>query len=93
VGQFVSAEIEGKTLEDVFVIPEQAVRFGNQIKIIDDEDRIRLREVKVIFNDLPNLVVSGGLEEGERVCLTALPFAIDGSLVEPRERITPEESK
>jgi hypothetical protein len=49
--------------------------------------------VKVIFNDLPNLVVSGGLEEGERVCLTALPFAIDGSLVEPRERITPEESK
>ncbi len=93
VGQFVSAEIEGRTLENVFVIPEQAVRFGNQIKIIDDENRIHIREVKVIFNALPNLVVRGGLEEGEKICLTALPFAIDGSLVEPRERITPEESK
>ena len=93
VGQFVGAEIEGKTLEDVFVIPEQAVRFGNQIKIIDDENRIRLREVKVIFNALPNLVVKGGLKEGERVCLTALPFAMDGSLIEPRERIKPEESQ
>ncbi|MGY8657069.1 MAG: efflux RND transporter periplasmic adaptor subunit [Verrucomicrobiales bacterium] len=93
VGQFVSAEIEGKTLEGVFVIPEQAVRFGNQIKIIDQENRIRLREVTVIFDTLPNLIVSEGLEEGERICLTALPFAIDGSLVEPRERITPEESE
>jgi hypothetical protein len=47
----------------------------------------------VIFDTLPNLIVSEGLEEGERICLTALPFAIDGSLVEPRERITPEESE
>lgn len=93
VGQFVSAEIEGKTLEEVFVIPEQAVRFGNQVKVIDQDNRISLREVTVIFDALPNLVIREGLEEGERVCLTALPFAVDGSLVEPRERITPEESE
>ncbi|MFT6181281.1 MAG: RND family efflux transporter MFP subunit [Akkermansiaceae bacterium] len=93
VGQFVSAEIEGKTLEGVFVIPEQAVRFGNQVKVIDQDNRIRLREVTVIFDNLPNLVISEGLEEGERICLTALPFAIDGSLVEPRERSRQEESE
>lgn len=93
VGQFVSAEIEGKTLAGVFVIPEQAVRFGNQLKIIDKENRIRLREVTVIFDSLPNLIVSEGLQEGERICLTALPFAIDGSLVEPRERVTKEENE
>ena len=93
VGQFVSAEIEGKILEDVFVIPERAVRFGNQVKIIDEENRIRIRDVTVIFDALPNLVVSGGLAEGERICLTALPFAIDGSLVEPREWINLEKSE
>jgi len=93
VGQFVSAEIEGKTLEDVFVIPERAVRFGNQVKIIDEENRIRFREVKVAFDAIPNLVVSGGLAEGERVCLTPLPFAIDGNLVEPRKWTNPEEAE
>ena len=93
VGQFVSAEIEGKILEDVFVIPERAVRFGNQVKIIDGENRIRLREVTVIFDALPNLVVSEGLKEGERICLTALPFAIDGSLVEPTELLIKKEDE
>jgi multidrug efflux system membrane fusion protein len=90
VGQFVNAEIEGRTLKEVFVIPEQAVRFGSQVKVIDDENRIRFREVEVIWNDLPNLIVRDGLVEGDRICLTVLPFAVDGALVDPREReLTP----
>lgn len=86
VGQFVNAEVEGKTLKEVFVIPEQAVRFGTQVKVIDEEDRIRFREVEVIWADLPNLIVRDGLVEGDRICLTSLPFAVEGARVEPRER-------
>jgi RND family efflux transporter MFP subunit len=85
IGQFVNAEIEGRTLSEVFVIPEQAVRFGNQVKVIDHEDRIRFREVEVLWDSLPNLVIKEGLTAGDRICLTPLPFAVDGALVDPVE--------
>ena len=89
VGQFVNAEIEGKRLDDVFVIPEQAVRFGTEVKIIDDENRIRFGTVDVIWSPTPYLVVREGLSVGDRLCLTLLPYATDGILVEAREKPDP----
>jgi multidrug efflux system membrane fusion protein len=85
IGQFVNAEIEGNRLDDVFVIPEQAVRFGSEIKVIDEENRIRFREAQIIWVELPNVIVRDGLADGDRLCLTALPFAIEGALVDPVE--------
>lgn len=90
VGQFVKGNITGKVLQDVFVIPERAVRFGKEVKVIDEDDRIRFREVTVVWSDLPDLVVRDGLEDGDRICLTALPFAVEGAKVDPRKYVSVE---
>lgn len=88
VGQFVKGKITAKELQDVFVIPERAVRFGREVKVIDQDDRIRFREVTVVWSDLPDLVVRDGLEDGDRICLTTLPFAVEGAKVDPREYVS-----
>jgi RND family efflux transporter MFP subunit len=81
IGQFLEAEILGKQLEDVFVIPRSAVRDTDTVQMVDAENRLQRRELDIIWRDAENLIARGPLKAGERLCLTALPFAAEGSLV------------
>ena len=47
-GLFVEAEIQGVTVEDVVVIPRSALREGDRVLVLDDENRIRLRATSSI---------------------------------------------
>ena len=78
IGQFLEAEIFGKQLKDVFVLPRSAVRGTNTVHLIDTENRLQRRELDIIWRDAKHLIASGPLEPGERLSLTALPFAADG---------------
>ena len=82
VGLFVEAEIQGRSAENVVVAPRSAIRNGNQVLIVDDDDRLRFRTVGIarIYGD--DAYIDGGLEKGERVCLTVLQAVIDGMRVE-----------
>ncbi|MCP4044333.1 MAG: efflux RND transporter periplasmic adaptor subunit, partial [Gammaproteobacteria bacterium] len=81
VGQFVEAEIRGRLLKDVFVLPRKAVRADDEVLLVTQEDRIQRRGVEVIWRAQDNLIVRGGLEQGDRISLTSLPYAPDGSRV------------
>jgi multidrug efflux system membrane fusion protein len=86
IGQFVEAEIEGSTLEGVYLIPRSAVRAGNEIIVIDrPADTLRRMTVEPLLGDEKNLVVSARTEkapkEGQVLCLTPIPFPADGAKV------------
>ena len=82
IGQFVEAEIFGKLLKNVFILPRTAVRGTNTVHLINAEDRLQRRELDIIWRDDKHLIASGPLEPGARLSLTALPFAADGSKVQ-----------
>lgn len=90
VGEFVSAEIEGRLLEGVYVIPRGASPSPGRVLVIDDQDLLRRREVQVLWSDAESLVVRG-LEEGHRLCLTPVVFA--GESVKVRVRGAQEPAK
>jgi RND family efflux transporter MFP subunit len=81
VGQFVEAEITGRTLDGVFVLPRQAVEGGTRVLVVTPDDTIERRPVEVVWGDGDRVVVTGGLAAGERVSRTPLPFAADGARV------------
>ncbi|MEZ4651042.1 MAG: efflux RND transporter periplasmic adaptor subunit [Candidatus Eisenbacteria bacterium] len=81
VGLFVSADVAGTVLDDVFVIPRSAIRKGGELLIVDDEDRLRIREVQVVRAERERVIVSGGIAEGERICLSPLEVVTDGMKV------------
>ncbi len=80
-GMFVHADIQGRVFEDVFVLPRNVLRDENQVLIIDDENRLRFRQVQVLRTDRNEVVISGGLRAGERICISPLDVVIDGMLV------------
>lgn len=89
VGLFVEATIEGMTRDRIFVVPRSALRPGDEVLVIDGEDRLRFRPVEVLRREGESLILSGGLEAGERVCVSPLDVAVDGMKV----RVTLEEGE
>lgn len=81
VGLFVEAEILGREIGDAVVLPRVALQRDDRVLVIDDESRLRFREVDVLRVEREEVVIGGGLAAGERVCVSPLPAAVDGMSV------------
>ena len=90
-GQFVEAEIQGRTLTDVVVIPRSAVCEGDQVLMINESNQLVRRVVEPVWSDTEQMIVKEGLEPGELLCLTPVTFA--GDTLEVIPRIEGEEPK
>lgn len=93
VGLFVNAEIEGLQVEDVIQLPREALRNGNQVMIVDEDNRLRYREIETIRLYEDNVLVKSGLSAGERVCISPLQTPVDGMQVRVNARINAEVSE
>jgi len=83
VGLFVNAEIEGLLVEDVVVLPRNALRNGNRVLVVDDENRLHYRDIEPLRLYRDQVLIQSGLETGERVCISPLQTAIEGMPVNP----------
>jgi RND family efflux transporter MFP subunit len=83
VGLFVEAEIQGLTAEDIVVLPRSALREGNQVLVVDAEDRLRYRQIETLRLYQDEVLVRGGLEAGERICISPIQTAVEGMPVKP----------
>ena len=85
VGLFVQAEIQGRLVQDIIRLPRTAMRDENQVLVVDAEDRLRFRQVTVFRIEHDEVLVRGGLEDGERVCVSPLQTVVDGMRVQAIE--------
>ena len=82
VGLFVNAAVTGHLLDNVIIIPRSAMRGRDQVLVVDEEERLRFREVDILRMEPNRAIIQGGLAPGERICLSALDAPIDGMQVE-----------
>ena len=80
-GLFLRAKVEGRVIPDVFEIPSLAVLDESHLRVVTKDDKLFNREVKVTRRTATTMLVSEGLQQGDRVCLTSIPAAIDGMQV------------
>ena len=80
-GLFVEAEIQGRKVENVILLPRAALRENDRVLVVDSEERLRFREVDLLRVTREEVVVQGGLKAGERVCLSPLEAVTDGMKV------------
>ena len=83
IGQPVRASIEGIVLENVFVIPREALRGVNRIYRIDRAEPAIIRTaITPVWSNAEVLVVREGLQTGDWLATSRLPYAPDGAPVE-----------
>jgi RND family efflux transporter MFP subunit len=80
VGMFVHAEIGGRTVRDVAVLPRAALRSGDRVWVVND-DQIHFRPVQVLRAERDVVLIEGGLENGELVCISPMEAVTDGMRV------------
>ena len=72
IGRFVEAEITGRTLEQVFVLPRSALSDGSNLLVVDSDDRLQKVEISILHMENDQVLVNGGISAGERVVASAL---------------------
>ncbi|MDH3785046.1 MAG: efflux RND transporter periplasmic adaptor subunit, partial [Acidobacteriota bacterium] len=80
-GMFVEAEIIGREVEDVLRLPRAALRQDGTVLLVDDDRRLRFRTVQVLRATDSDILVTGGLSSGDRICLSPLSAVTDGMQV------------
>ncbi|MEO0618781.1 MAG: efflux RND transporter periplasmic adaptor subunit [Pseudomonadota bacterium] len=82
-GMFTRVTLLGKPIRDQIVVPRSVVRNG-AVFVVDEENRLRSRSVKITATQGENVLVADGLQIGDRLVLTDLARAVEGMLLEPR---------
>ena len=86
VGTFVTADIAGRAMDDVIRVPRSALRSASQLLIVDDDNRIRIRDVEVIRADARYAYIGGGAEAGDRIAISAIETPLNGMYVRTTDR-------
>ena len=93
LGSFVEVNIKGEELENIYVLPRKALRDVEEkvagegynkewIWVIDDESRLRFKQVDVAWRMKDEVFVSAGLEGDETIITNSIPTPIEGLKVE-----------
>ena len=85
IGLFVEASIEGRRVENVVELPRSALRRGDELLVVDDDDRLRVRRVEVLRSERDRSWIRAGLERGDRVVTTPLEVVTEGMKVRTTE--------
>lgn len=80
-GLFVQASISGRTVNNATRIPVTAFLDLTRVVIVDSANRLHFRKVKVLKRQGNEVIVSEGLKDGERLCLTELAGIVEGAEV------------
>ena len=81
MGTFVTANIEGRPVENVLRVPRYALRGSDQLLFVDDESKLQIRTVRIVRSDAKFVYLDASEGVGSRVVLTALESPINGMAV------------
>ncbi|ADO10178.1 Putative transport protein yegM precursor [Pantoea vagans C9-1] len=83
--QFVNVRLKVNTLQDAVVIPPAALQMGNEghfVWVVNSDNKVSKKSVMAGLQDSEKVVISAGLEVGERVVTDGLDRLTEGAKVE-----------
>jgi len=83
-GMFLRAEIDGRELKRVAVLPRDVLRDGDSVHVFV-EGKLTSRKVEVTWSTREVLVIAKGLSAGDAVCLTPVDAFVEGMSVRLEE--------
>ena len=80
ISQYLRAKIKGKTIPNALVIPNSSIYQGSYV-YVEKDGIIKRREIKILWQNNQDSVISGGLEAEEHIVLTTLGVVSSGTAV------------
>lgn len=80
-GAYVEAMIQGREHQNVVILPREAVHNRNEVWVLNDEDRISIRKVGILYRGKDSIYVNRGLINNDRVIVTPLEVVVENMRV------------
>lgn len=77
IGQYVTARLEGKTVRDALVIPNNTIYQGAYVYVVED-DILKRRDIEIAWQNDTEAVVGAGLQPGDALVTTPLGQVTSG---------------
>lgn len=77
-GMFVRVQIEGRQLGRLYRFPRRLLRPGDVVYRLTSDSRLESVKLDVLYTDSETAVVRGGVQAGDRLCVTPLLFFVEG---------------
>jgi RND family efflux transporter MFP subunit len=81
-GQFVSADIEGRVVSEAYVLPRYVLRSSDTVYVATAEGRLETRRVEITQSNTDQVIITGGLQPGDRIALSPIAYYVENMPVE-----------
>jgi len=78
IGQFVTARIQGRVIDDVFVIPNKSIREGSYVYVVRN-GLLEKQPINILWQDNQNALINDGVSDGELIVITSLNSTLAGA--------------
>ncbi len=78
IGAYLRAEIAGRALPDTVKVDRRFLRDGDRVWLMDANDRLEIRAVEIAYRGPQDVLVSEGLDAGDRIVTTDIAVAVEG---------------
>ncbi len=79
---YVRVKIEGKMMNDVISIPWKALREGDKVWIIDQNNQLEIRRIEVLRSYEDQVIIQGDIKDGESIITNNISTPIPGTILQ-----------
>jgi RND family efflux transporter MFP subunit len=83
LGSYLRAEIQGQEIPQVAKVGRNFIRDGDAVWLLSQNNTLEIRPVTIVYRGTDHVLVSQGLEEGDRLIVTDIPSPSEGILLRP----------
>ena len=80
IGQYVTAELRGRRLDDAIVIPNATIYQGSYVYTVKD-DVLQRKDIDIAWQNDTEALIEGGLNDGDQLVTTLLGQVVSGTPV------------
>ena len=87
LGSFVNLDIRGKMMTQAVEVPRRAVQEGSKVLVMNEKDRLEIRDVQIQWRSKESVYISQGLQTGDRIVISRVHRPISGTLLQAMEPV------
>lgn len=85
IGEYLTAEIQGKLIKDTLIIPNKTIYQSSFVYIVE-KGTLQRRDIEILWQNNDVAMIGSGLESGEQLVLTSLGQVTSGTRVSIAEQ-------
>lgn len=92
LGSFVDVAVSAAPIEGAVKVPRAALRGGNTVFVMNDDDLLEIRAVRIAWTEPDVVLVTGGLGPRERVVISRIPTPVPNMRLRTAPKRVPSET-